>query len=251
MGLWSMLLVLVAGFAAGAVNTIVGSGSLITYPTMVMLGVPPVAANIANTVGLVPGSLAGAWGYHSELPSLDRPKLGWLACASAIGAMIGAFLLTRLPAASFKIVVPFLILIAALLVAFQPKIAARTGAMTGTRWRPLIVTVAVAGIYGGYFSAAQGVILLGLLGVFMASDIQQHNAIKNILQAVVNLVAAIFFIASGHVVWLPVGLVAVGSILGALTGAAIGKRIPAHGLRIFVVIFGFAMAVFMAWQALR
>jgi len=246
-----MVAIAAAGFAAGAVNTVVGSGSLITYPTMVMLGIPPVAANIANTVGLVPGSVAGAWGYRSELPAIDHKRLGWLGSASAIGAVIGAFLLTRLPAASFKIVVPFLILLAALLVAFQPRIAKRTGAAAGTRWQPLLITVAAAGIYGGYFSAAQGVILLGLLGLFMAAGIQQHNAIKNILQAIVNVVAALFFVATGHVTWLPAGLVAVGSIAGALTGAWIGKRIPARGLRIFVVIFGFAMAALMAWQALR
>jgi uncharacterized membrane protein YfcA len=140
--------------------------------------------------------------------------------------------------------------LAALLVAFQPKLIKRTGASKSTRWAPLAITVGLAGVYGGYFSAAQGVILLGLLGIFMAGGIQQHNAVKNILQAIVNVVAAIFFIVAGDVEWPVVGLIAVGSVVGAWAGAWIGKKIPSRGLRVFVIVFGFAMAVVMAYQAI-
>lgn len=249
MDLWHVIAVIAAGFGAGAINTIVGSGSLITYPVMVMLGVPPVSANIANSVGLVPGSVAGVWGYREELRHTDRTTLGRLAIASCVGAIVGAFLLTQLPSSTFKVVVPFLILFAALLVAFQPRIAASLKPAEGTRWVGLLGFVFAAGVYGGYFSAAQGVILLGVLGIFLAVDIQEQNAIKNLLQCLVNIVAGLFFIARGAILWQYAGLVAVGSIVGALAGAWLARRIPAKAFRIFIVVFGLVMAAYMGYRA--
>lgn len=243
-----ILLMVVAGAGAGLINTVVGSGSLITYPVMVMLGVPPVAANISNTVGLVPGSVAGSWGYRRELGRL-RPLLLRLGAASVAGALIGAFLLTRLPAVTFSYAVPFLILGAALLVAFQPRIAAAMTPVEGTRWRPLLVVVFLAGIYGGYFSAAQGIILLGVLGLYLSADLQEQNALKNLLQTLVNIVAAVFFIVTGGVSWPFAGCVAVGSVIGALAGAWLARRLPAGFFRVFIVVFGVAMAVYMGWRA--
>lgn len=248
MAVWQMVAVIAAGFGAGLVNTVVGSGSLITYPVMVVFGVPPVGANIANTVGLVPGSMAGAWGYRRELGAL-RGLLARLGAASVLGAVIGAFLLTRLPSATFKFVVPVLILFAALLVAFQPRIAAAMRPVEGTRWGPLIAVVFLSGIYGGYFSAAQGVILLGVLGLFLAADIQEQNALKNFLQMLVNVVAAVFFVATGHVRWDCAGAVAVGSVLGAFVGAWLAHRIPERAFRIFIVVFGVVMAFYMGYRA--
>lgn len=248
MTLWHVLAVVLAGFGAGLVNTIVGSGSLITYPVMVMFGVPPVSANIANTVGLVPGSVAGSWGYRRELTEL-RPLLVRLGLASVVGAVIGAFLLTRLPASTFELVVPVLILFAALLVAFQPRIARAMRPVEGTRWVPLIVVVFLAGIYGGYFSAAQGIILLGVLGLFLEAGLQEQNALKNLLQTLVNLVAAVFFVITGHVEWPYAACVAVGSVIGALAGAWLARRLPAKGFRVFIVVFGLAMAVYMGYRA--
>ncbi len=242
-----ILAVVVAGFGAGLINTLVGSGSLITYPVMVLFGVPPVTANIANTVGLVPGSLAGSWGYRRELARL-RPLLLRLGAASVIGALIGAFLLTRLPSSTFSYVVPFLILFAALLVAFQPRIAAAMKPVEGTRWRPLLVVVFLAGIYGGYFSAAQGIILLGVLGLYLSADLQEQNALKNLLQTLVNVVAAVFFVASGRIAWGYAGCVAVGSVIGALVGAWLARRLPAKFFRVFIVVFGLAMAAYMGWR---
>jgi uncharacterized membrane protein YfcA len=182
------------------VNTIVGSGSLITYPVMVFLGVPPVTANIANTVGLVPGSMAGAWGYRDKLGG-QKMLLLRLGTASITGAIVGAILLTQLPKATFAYVVPVLILAAALLVGLQPLIVKRTRPASGTRWGQLLFWVFLSGIYGGYFSAAQGVILLGVLGIFLASGLQEQNAVKNVLQALVNIVAALFFVTIGGVAW--------------------------------------------------
>jgi uncharacterized membrane protein YfcA len=242
------LAVIGAGFAAGAVNTMVGSGSLITYPVMVLLGVPPVTANIANTVGLVPGSIAGAWGYRDKLAGTKKLLIR-LGAASLSGAVVGAALLTQLPKGAFALVVPVLILGAAVLVGLQPVIIKRTRPAAGTRWGQLTTWVFLSGVYGGYFSAAQGVILLGLLGVFLASGLQEQNAVKNVLQALVNIVAAIFFIAVGTVAWQYAGLVAIGSLVGAPVGAALAKRIPTAGFRIGIVIFGVAMAVVMALMA--
>jgi len=241
----AVLAVVAAGFAAGAVNTMVGSGSLITYPVMVLLGVPPVTANIANTVGLVPGSIAGAWGYRHRLKG-TRELLVRLGATSVVGAIIGAVLLTQLPKGAFAFVVPVLILGAAALVGLQPRILARSGGVTGTRWGVLIFTVFLTGVYGGYFSAAQGVILLGLLGLFWASDLQEQNAVKNVLQALVNIVAAVFFVAIGGVAWGYAASVAAGSIIGAPVGAKLAQRIPTGPFRVGIVVFGIVMALVMA-----
>jgi uncharacterized membrane protein YfcA len=245
MSVIAVLAVVAAGFAAGAVNTIVGSGSLITYPVMVFLGVPPVTANIANTVGLVPGSLAGAWGYRDKLAG-QKKLLVRLGAASVTGAIGGAILLTQLPKATFALVVPVLILAAALLVGLQPLIVKRTRPASGTRWGQLTFWVFLSGVYGGYFSAAQGVILLGVLGIFLASGLQEQNAVKNVLQALVNIVAAIFFVTIGGVAWQYAALVAIGSSIGAPVGAVVAKRLPTKGFRIGIVVFGVLMAIVMA-----
>ena len=237
--------VIAAGFGAGAVNTIVGSGSLITYPVMVFLGVPPVTANIANTVGLVPGSIAGAWGYRDKLKG-TRKLIVRLGAASLTGAICGAILLTQLPKGAFVLVVPVLILGAALLVGLQPLIVKRTRPAEDTKWWQLTFWVFLSGIYGGYFSAAQGVILLGLLGLFLASGLQEQNAVKNVLQALVNIVAAIFFVVVGGVAWTYAAMVAIGSLIGAPVGAMVAKRIPTRGFRVGIVIFGVIMAAVMA-----
>ena len=241
-------LIALAGCGAGAINTIVGSGSLISYPTMVLLGIPPVAANVANTVGLVPGSIAGAWGYRHIISKYSRTLLP-LGIASIAGALIGALLLIVLPATAFKVIVPILILAATLLVAFQKRLQQALHLEGSTRWVPLTASVFFAGIYGGYFSAAQGVILLGVLGLFLQGDVQVHNGLKNLLQALVNIVAALFFVIGGHVRWDAAFPIAVGSICGALIGAWVAKRIPAQPFRIFIVVFGLVMTVIMAIQA--
>ena len=249
MAMIELLAVVVAGFVAGAVNTIVGSGSLVTYPVMVLLGVPPVTANIANTVGLVPGSIAGAWGYRDKLQGQGQLLIR-LGAASVTGAVGGAILLTQLPKGAFALVVPVLILAAALLVALQPVIVDRIRTAPGTRWTQLSFWVLLSGVYGGYFSAAQGVILLGLLGLFLTSGLQEQNAVKNVLQALVNLVAAGFFVSIGAVAWQYAGLVAIGSLIGAPVGAKVAKRIPTRAFRVGIVVFGILMAVVMAFMAL-
>lgn len=240
--------VVAAGVAAGAVNSIVGSGSLITYPVMVLLGVAPVTANIANTVGLVPGSIAGAWGYRNKLTGLTSLLIR-LGLTSIIGAIGGAVLLTQLPKGAFALAVPVLILAAALLVGLQPLIVKQTRPPAGVRRGQLTFWVLLSGVYGGYFSAAQGVILLGFLGLFLATGLQEQNAVKNVLQALVNVVAATFFVTFGDVAWEYAGLVAIGSVIGAPVGARIAQRIPTRHFRIGIVIFGIVMAMVMAAMA--
>lgn len=239
-----------AGFAAGAVNTIVGAGSLITYPTMVFMGVPAVTANIANSVGLVPGSVTGAWAYRHELRGQNR-AIWRLVPMSMLGAVAGAALLTHLPNTAFKVIVPVLVLFATVLVAIAPRLnRSAPGSVQVTRWGPLGISVLLASVYGGYFSAAQGVILLGVMGIFMSNGLQEQNALKNLLQLVVNVVAACFFVAEGRVDWGYAALVALGAVVGAPVGAALARRVPAKPFRVGIVVFGLVMTAILTIMTL-
>ncbi|HET7026198.1 MAG TPA: sulfite exporter TauE/SafE family protein [Candidatus Limnocylindrales bacterium] len=237
--------IVAAGLAAGTINTIVGSGSLITFPTLLALGYAPVVANVSNTVGLVPGSLSGVIGYRRELVG-QRSRALRLGTASVLGGLTGGVLLLALPASSFERVVPFLILIAVVLVALQPRLSA---AMARRRTNgeehglPLGITVYLTGIYGGYFGAAQGVILIALLGIFVPDDIQRLNGLKNVLAFLVNGVAAILFVAVAPVSWPAALLLAVGSITGGQIGAVIGRRLSPLVLRGFIIVVGTIVAL--------
>ncbi len=239
------VVVVAVGLAAGTINTIVGSGSLITFPTLLALGYPPVVANVSNTVGLVPGSISGAVGYRRELVG-QRGRIVRFGAASVAGGITGAFLLLALPASSFQRIVPFLILLAVVLVIVQPRVsrtlAARRSAGEAHEL-PLLVTVYLTGIYGGYFGAAQGVILIALLGIFLTDDIQRLNALKNVLASLVNLVAAILFIVAAHVEWPVAALLAVGSITGGQLGAIVGRRLSPLVLRGVIVLVGTVVAI--------
>lgn len=237
---------LFAGLAAGTINTIVGSGTLITFPTLLALGYPPVTANVSNSVGLVFGSAGGAWGYRRELAGTPR-LLVRLVPASFTGGMIGAVLLLRLPARAFETIVPVLIGLALVLVVAQPRISAATAARRGGDGTappgagPLVRSgTLLAGVYGGYFGAAQGVLLLGLLGALLDETLQRVNGIKNVLAAIVNGVAAVTFlvISPGSVDWPVAGLIAAGSIVGGTIGAGVGRRLPAPVLRGVIVVVG-------------
>lgn len=244
------LFVLAAGMAAGTVNTIVGSGSLITFPTLLALGYSPVIANVTNTVGLVPGSLSGAVGYRRELEG-QRSRLVFLAIPAVAGGITGSVALLVLPGSVFADVVPILILVACALVIAQPRLAARlarrrsaAGAASGGHGGPgLFATVYLTGVYGGYFGAAQGVILIALLGIFVDDRLQRLNATKNVLAALVNGVAALLFIAASHVAWEAAGLLALGATVGGQIGAKVGRRLPTPLLRGFIVVVGTAVAV--------
>jgi uncharacterized membrane protein YfcA len=236
-----ILAIFAAGIAAGAVNAIVGSGSLITFPTLLAFGFSPVVANVSNNVGLVPGNLSGAFGYRRELAG-QGGRLARLGPVAAAGGLVGAVLLLRLSPSTFALVVPALILIACVLVLVQPRlsawVAARQEGHGGKARAGLIAGVFLSAIYGGYFGAAQGVLVIGLLGTFLSDNIQRINGAKNVLVMLVNATAAVIFIVFAHVAWLVVLLIAAGSTIGGLLGARLGRRLPPMALRIFVVAIG-------------
>jgi uncharacterized membrane protein YfcA len=237
--------IVAAGLAAGTVNTIVGSGSLITFPTLLALGYAPVVANVTNTVGLVPGSLSGAIGYRRELAGQGARVLR-LGIASALGGISGAVLLLVLPASSFERVVPFLILGAVALIALQPRLQRAMAANRrhgGDRGLPLFVTVYSTGVYGGYFGAAQGVILIALLGIFVGEGLQRLNAVKNVLAFLVNAVAAVLFAIVAPVAWPAAALLALGAIAGGQLGASVGRRLPPSALRAVIIVVGTVVGV--------
>lgn len=245
-GWWMLALVCVAGLAAGAINTVVGSGTLITFPILLALGVPPVTANVSNTIGLVPGSFSGAWSYRRELDG-QRGRLIRLGSASLFGGIAGALLLLVLPAGVFKAVVPVLIILALGLVVAQPWLARRlTGAEHhGPAGRPVLLwgLVGLTGVYGGYFGAAQGVLLIAILGTLLEADLQRMNALKNVLTGLVNGVAGVIFIALATPNWIYVAIIAVGSALGGQVGGAIGRRLSPVALRGIIVVVGVAALV--------
>jgi uncharacterized membrane protein YfcA len=239
--------ILLAGVGAGTINAVVGSGTLLTFPTLLAFGYPPVTANVSNTIGLVPGSVAGAWGYRRELEG-QRPRVLRLGLASLLGGATGGILLLVLPAGAFKAIVPALIALGVLLVIFGPRIsrwvAARHGDAGGEHWS-VWPAVFATGIYGGYFGAAQGVILMAVLGIGVAETLQRLNATKNVLAAIVNAVAGLIFAFVADVDWTVVVLIATGSVMGGLLGAWVGRRLPAAVLRGVIVTVGVVALVTM------
>lgn len=229
-----------AGMAAGTINAVVGSGTLVTFPTMLAVGYPPVLANVSNTVGLVPGTLSGVIGYRRELRG-QLPRLLRLGVASALGGVTGALLLLWLPASAFSAIVPLLIGLGCLLVVLQPWLARHVkpaeNAPPHGSW-VVAVLVYAAGVYGGYFGAAQGVLLIGILGLGLSETLQRVNAAKNVLALIVNGIAALLFIAVTSVAWLAAGLIAAGSIIGGQIGSTVGRRLPSPVFRGIVVCVG-------------
>jgi uncharacterized membrane protein YfcA len=227
--------------AAGGINTVVGSGTLITFPVLLAFGYAPVTANVTNTLGLVPGSAAGAYGYRAELAGQWR-RTGRLACASLAGGVAGAVLLLSLPASAFKAIVPVFIAVALLLVVFQPRLSswleARGAGPSGRAGWLVLLAVFGTGVYGGYFGAAQGILLLAILGLGLDEGLQRVNAVKNVLAGLVNLVAAVVFVFAAHIAWDAAALIAAGAVCGGVIGARVGRRLPPAVLRGVIVVVG-------------
>ena len=241
MSIGEVLSIALAGLAAGTINTLVGSGTLITFPVLLAFGYPPVTANVSNTIGLVPGSVSGAIGYRRELTG-QGGRVMRLGAMSVLGGVTGAVLLLVLPASAFKAIVPVFIAIALALVVFQPRLndwllrrevdmRREGGALTA-------LAVCATGVYGGYFGAAQGILLLGILGVALSQDLQRTNALKNVLAGMVNGVAGVYFALAAHVEWAPAGIIAGASIVGAQLGARYGRRLEPRPLRAIIVVVG-------------
>jgi uncharacterized membrane protein YfcA len=243
---WEVAAILVAGAAAGAINAVVGSGSLITFPTLLALGYPPIVANVSNNVGLVAGGVSGVIGYRAELRG-QRELLTRLGVASVAGAVAGGLLLMSLPAKAFQVIVVALIALACVMVVLQPRLNAWLSHRRGTA-RPhggiwLWLGILGAGMYGGYFGAAQGVVLIGLLGIFLTDHLQRINAAKNMLSLLVNASAAVLFALIAPVDWWVVLLLSLGSTLGGFLGARLGRRLSPRLLRGVIVIVGLVAIV--------
>jgi uncharacterized membrane protein YfcA len=241
------LAVVGAGMAAGTVNAVVGSGSLITFPTLIGLGYPALLANVSNNIGLVPGGASAVVGYRRELRG-QRARVVRLASASLAGGLTGSILLLALPESVFDAVVPGLVLLGVVLVAVQPRVAAWLAARRGDDAHDdggaaLLAGAFLTGVYGGYFGAGQGIILLALLGILLDDDLQRLNGVKNVLAMLVNGVAAIVFVVVADVAWDVVALIAVGSVVGGQLGAMFGRRLPPDVLRVLVIVVGLAAVV--------
>ncbi|MEO6019372.1 MAG: sulfite exporter TauE/SafE family protein [Knoellia sp.] len=260
MGAAEAALIFAAGVVAGTINTVVGSGTLVTFPTLLFFGYAPVLANVSNSVGLVAGGLTGSWGYRHELAGLKRTLLRW-APMSLLGGIVGAVLLLVLDPAAFQAIVPALIGLGVLLVAFGPRLTAWSTARRGEsaptalgqhsarRAAVLMFCVFATAIYGGYFGAAQGVILMGVLTTLTSETLQSLNGIKNVLATIVNSVAALtfFIVAPEQIHWGVAGLIAAGSLLGGLLGARVGRRLPPNVLRAVIIVIGTVAIVRMLW----
>ena len=234
-----------AGMVAGGMNAAVGSGTLVTFPVLLAVGYPPVVANVSNGIGLLPGSVAGAFGYRRELRG-QRSRLIALGSVTALGALLGAILLLVLPSDAFEAIVPVLILIAVVLVVLQPRIQRRLAHRPerpahGGPW--LLLGVFVTGVYGGYFGAAQGVILLALMGMALPEHLQRLNAVKNVTTAIAYLVSGIVFVFAAEVAWLAVVLLAAGATIGGQLGARYGRRLRPMYLRALIVVVGLVAIV--------
>ena len=246
-----VLLLFVAGTAAGTINAVVGSGSLITFPALLALGYPPVLANVTNNIGVLPGSISGAVAYRRELHGQWRHVLPLAGC-SALGGLVGALLLLVLPASAFNGIVPVLILLAVVLVIVSPWLRrwsaarqAKAEAEMARGERPaLFAATGLTGVYGGYFGAAQGVILLSILSILLKGGMQRANAYKNVLAATANGAAAVVFVFSTPVAWVAALVIAVGAVIGGQIGGSVGRRLPPIVYRGIIVVIGIVAIIY-------
>jgi len=254
MGFVEIGLLFAAAIAAGMMNAVVGAGTLITFPVLLGLGVPPVVANVSNTIGLVPGSVTAAYGFRSTLAGRGKTIRQGL-IAAGIGGTLGATLLLVLPSATFEFVIPPLLILSGILAGIQPRVARAVALRRQRDDRPvdvssvpsksLLVIIALTAVYGGYFGAAQGVILLAVLGVFIGGSMTELNGLKNLFAGMANLVSATLYMLLADVDWQVVGVVAVASSIGGAIGGKYGRKIPATLLRVLIVVIAFGVA---AWR---
>lgn len=261
----SIAIILLAATVAAVMNSVVGAGTIVTFPVLVLLGMPPVEAIVANVIGIVPGTLAGTWSYRSTLVGRGR-TVRRLIISSTLGGILGAFLLVLLPPGVFTAIVPVLLLFAGVLAALQPRIAAavdrsRTRGASGggpahvighdRLTAPLVLAVGVTGVYGGYFGAAQGVLLLVILGIFLGGSMNELNGIKNALATTANVVSAVVFVVYRgiEIDWPVVIIIAIASTFGGLLGGIYGRRLSGDVLRVLIITIAIVAAGYQQFFA--
>ena len=234
-----------AGAAAGAVNAVAGGGSLVSFPALLAVGYSPVTANVTNQVGLVPGYLGGSVGYRAELVG-QSGRARALGVTAGLGAAAGTAILLVAPADSFRALVPYLVLAACALLAFQPALIRAAGRHRAEHpGVPLHAGTFAASVYGGYFGGALGIVLLALLGALLTDGLHRLNALKGLLSLIVGIVGAVGFAVFGPVAWGAAALVAGGSLLGGRAGAGLARRLSPGVLRWAIVVYGVTAAVIL------
>jgi uncharacterized membrane protein YfcA len=246
-----MLAVLGAGLVAGVLTSTVGVASLVSFPVLLAVGLPPVVANASNTVGLVPAGISGSYGYRAELRR--HPRIAWtVVMTCAVGALAGAALLLALPSTVFEAVVPWLILFSCVLVGVQPRVARWLRSRGGedleprTRMGPVTTFFSLlTGVYGGYFGAGSGVMMVAVLGLGLDIDLRVVNALKTLAVFAGNVVASVVFVVVAHLDWRAVVLLGAGSVVGGHVGARLGRRLPPALFRGLVVVAGVVAAALL------
>ncbi|TAK67053.1 MAG: sulfite exporter TauE/SafE family protein [Dehalococcoidia bacterium] len=253
MGVVEYLGLLVAAFVAGAINAVAGGGSLISFPALLAAGFASKTANVTNTVALWPGYAGGSYGYRSEL-SRQRRRFLYLAAPAILGALVGSVVLLATPGSAFDVLVPFLILFACTMMAFQDQLSrwaqAHRLASRHDEHVPfaLLASTFVSAIYGAYFGAALGIITLAFLAILLPDDIQHSNALKGLLSLLINAVAVVYFAIFGPVRWLPVAVMAVGAVAGGYLGVGVARRLGRQWLRLVVIGYGVVVATVLLVQ---
>ncbi len=239
---------LLAAFTAGAINAVAGGGSLISFPALLAFGYPSKTANVTNTVALWPGYAAGSVGYRTEL-GRQRTRLIALAAPSVLGALAGSVILLSTPQSAFDVIVPFLILFACALMAFQDRLAAfaQTHRLAsrgaGHVPLPLLASTFVLAIYGAYFGAGLGILTLAFLSILLPDDIQHSNALKGMLSLIINAIAVVYFALFGPVEWAPAAVMAAGAMAGGYLGVGVARRLGRQWLRVAVIAYGLVVVV--------
>lgn len=230
------LLALAAGLVSGAINSALGGGQLVLYPALLSMGLPPVDANATSSVGIFPASLGGSWQYRRELAQRPKRLLAKWFLVVLLGGAFGAILVVTLPSSIFKVIIPWLIIFAAVLLAVQPLTKRITVRWYGSR--ALTPALGAVSVYGGYFGAAQGMMVLLVLTVLDGPGLQRANAVKNVLVAAANIAASVVFIVAARVVWPMAVIVAVGAVVGGWAGGGVARRLPEWALRGLIVMVG-------------
>lgn len=249
-----VIIIAIAGLIAGLANTVAGGGTLISFPALLATGVPPINANITSSVGLMSGYVGGSIGYRRELRGQGRRVL-MLGAVAITGGLCGAIVLLVTPADSFRIIVPYLVLLSCLLLAIQPQLARAVAvrrAASGTTHHSDITPavhlgVFVAAMYGSYFGAGLGVLLLGVLGILIDDHLQRLNGLKSVLSVIIKIVGTIVFLVSGLVVWWAAGVLFVTAYLGGLAGARVARLLSPNALRYAVATLGSGIGIALFW----